>query len=35
MARFRFKATKPGTLNAASYCNIHCLWEYSKKIAVE
>jgi superoxide reductase len=35
MAKFRFKTTKPGTLNAASYCNIHGLWESSKKIAVE
>lgn len=35
MAEFRFKTTKPGTLNAVSYCNIHGLWESSKKIAVE
>ncbi len=35
MAEFRFKASKPGTLHAVSYCNIHGLWESSKKIAVE
>ncbi len=35
MVKFRFKTTKPGTLNAVSCCNIHGLWEYSKQIAVE
>jgi superoxide reductase len=27
-----FKTDKPGTLFAASYCNIHGLWESAKKI---
>jgi len=35
MVEFVFKTTKPGTVNAVSYCNIHGLWESSKKIAVE
>mgnify|MGYP006292105075 FL=1 len=26
------KVTKPGTLHAMSYCNIHGLWEYTKEI---
>ena len=26
------KVTKPGTLVAMSYCNIHGLWEYAKEI---
>ena len=26
------KVTKPGTLGARSYCNIHGLWEYAKEI---
>jgi superoxide reductase len=30
-----FKTDKPGTLFAASYCNIHGLWQSSKEIAVE
>jgi superoxide reductase len=30
-----FKTNKPGTLVAASYCNIHGLWENSKDIAVD
>jgi len=30
-----FKTNKPGTLVAASYCNIHGLWENSKKIEVK
>jgi len=34
MAKFKFKTNKPGTLNAVSYCNIHGLWESSKKIAI-
>jgi superoxide reductase len=29
-----FKTKKPGTILAASYCNIHGMWESSKKIAV-
>ena len=28
------KLKKPGTLVAASYCNIHGLWESSREIAV-
>jgi superoxide reductase len=31
---FSFKTSKSGTLNAVSYCNIHGLWESSKKIIV-
>jgi len=30
-----FKTEKPGTIHAASYCNIHGLWENSKKLNVE
>ncbi|MGM0498235.1 MAG: class II SORL domain-containing protein [Bacteroidota bacterium] len=30
-----FKTNKPGTLVAASYCNIHGLWENSKEIDVK
>lgn len=30
-----FKPTKSGTLIAESYCNVHGLWEASKKIDVE
>lgn len=29
------KTSKPGTLLASSYCNIHGLWESSKKLEVE
>jgi len=29
---FSFKTTRPGTINAVSYCNIHGLWESSKRI---
>jgi superoxide reductase len=29
-----FKTDRPGTILASSYCNIHGLWESSKKIAV-
>lgn len=29
-----FKTDKPGTLLAASYCNIHGLWQGSKEIGV-
>ncbi|AEH51635.1 class II SORL domain-containing protein [Pseudothermotoga thermarum] len=29
------KVTKPGTLYALAYCNIHGLWESSKQIKVE
>lgn len=32
---FSFKTSKSGTINAASYCNIHGLWESSKKIVVQ
>ena len=28
------KTTKPGTLHAVAYCNIHGLWESSKEIAL-
>jgi superoxide reductase len=28
------KITKPGTLQAVSYCNIHGVWESSKEISV-
>jgi len=34
-ATMELKTEKPGTLMAASYCNIHGLWESSKEIAVE
>jgi len=30
-----FKTEKPGTLIAASYCNIHGLWESSQELVVE
>ncbi|MCF7916763.1 MAG: class II SORL domain-containing protein [Candidatus Omnitrophica bacterium] len=30
-----FKTDKAGTLFASSYCNIHGLWENSKKISLE
>ena len=30
-----FKTSKPGTLIATSYCNIHGLWENSKEIKVK
>ncbi|MBN1696101.1 MAG: class II SORL domain-containing protein [Spirochaetales bacterium] len=33
-AVFSFMTEKPGTLYAASYCNIHGLWQGSKKISV-
>ncbi|MBN1794491.1 MAG: class II SORL domain-containing protein [Candidatus Omnitrophica bacterium] len=29
-----FKTDKPGTIHAASYCNIHGVWSSSKKIAI-
>lgn len=31
---FSFKTSKSGTINTVSYCNIHGLWESSKKIEV-
>jgi len=31
---FAFRTNQSGTLNAVSYCNIHGLWESSKKIDV-
>ncbi len=31
-ASFAFKTTSPGTLTAVAYCNIHGLWESSKRI---
>jgi superoxide reductase len=33
--KFSFVTTKSGTINAVSYCNIHGLWESSKKIEVD
>jgi len=30
-----FKTDKPGTIFAASYCNIHGLWQNSKELEVE
>ncbi len=30
-----FRTEKPGTLHAASYCNIHGLWASEAKLAVE
>jgi superoxide reductase len=29
-----FKTSKPGTIHALSYCNIHGLWESSKEIGI-
>ena len=34
-AVFALKTGKPGTLHAASYCNIHGLWTSSAALAVE
>lgn len=34
-ATFAFKTEKAGTINALSYCNIHGLWESSKKVELE
>ncbi|MGI1690024.1 class II SORL domain-containing protein [Thermoanaerobacter uzonensis] len=31
----KFKVEKSGTIYATSYCNIHGLWENSKKVEVE
>ena len=31
---FSFKTDKPGSILVTSYCNIHGLWESSRKIAV-
>lgn len=31
---FAFKTTKPGTLHAVAYCNIHGLWEAEKRLEV-
>lgn len=30
-----FKTSKPGTLLATSYCNIHGLWENSKSLSIK
>ena len=30
-----FKTEKPGTIMAASYCNIHGLWESSRKLVIQ
>lgn len=34
-ATLSFKTEKPGTIMAASYCNIHGLWKNSKELEVE
>ena len=34
-AMVHLKTDKPGTLLASSYCNIHGLWQSSRKVAVE
>ena len=34
-AAFSFKTEKPGTLLAASYCNIHGLWQSSLQIQLQ
>ncbi|MDD5409241.1 MAG: class II SORL domain-containing protein [Candidatus Omnitrophica bacterium] len=34
-AVFSFKTEKAGAILAASYCNIHGLWQNSKEIAIE
>ena len=33
-ATFSFKTSKPGTLHALAYCNIHGLWESEKRLEV-
>ncbi len=33
--KLKFKASKPGTIIATSYCNIHGLWENSAELKVE
>ena len=33
-ADFHFTASASGTINAVSHCNIHGLWESSKKLSV-
>ena len=33
-ADFHFTAAMSGTINAVSYCNIHGLWESSKKLTI-
>ncbi|MBN1879032.1 class II SORL domain-containing protein [bacterium] len=33
-AVFQFKTMKSGTLHAVAYCNIHGLWESSKRLTV-
>jgi superoxide reductase len=30
-----FKTEKPGTILASSYCNIHGLWQGSKRVEVK
>ncbi len=30
-----FKTDKPGTIHAASYCNIHGLWQNNKELKIE
>ncbi len=32
---FKMKTDKPGTIFAASYCNIHGLWQNSKEVEIE
>ncbi len=35
MGIVNFKTSKPGTIFASSYCNIHGLWQNSKELKVE
>jgi superoxide reductase len=34
-AVINLKTDKPGTIHASSYCNIHGLWQSSKKISIK
>ena len=34
VVKLNFKTEKPGTIMAISYCNIHGLWESSKKVNI-
>ena len=34
VAKFTFKTTKPGTLMATSYCNIHGLWKSEEELTL-
>lgn len=33
-AVFQFKTDKPGTIHAVAHCNIHGLWESSKRVEI-